>query len=68
MPSSWSPFKSAPRFEAQSFLMELAEGNASITDIPKHAFDFDAKTEEKHIPTRVKKLKAKPELEETVVQ
>jgi polyphosphate kinase len=62
------PFKSAPRFEAQSFLMELAEGNASITDIPKHAFDFDAKTEEKHIPTRVKKLKAKPELEETVVQ
>ena len=30
------PFKSAPGFEAQGFLMRLAEGKASVSDIPKY--------------------------------
>jgi len=30
------PYKSAPVFEAQSFLMRLAEGKASVSDIPKY--------------------------------
>jgi polyphosphate kinase len=34
--SKVEPYKSAPVFEAQSFLMRLAEGKASVSDIPKY--------------------------------
>jgi polyphosphate kinase len=44
------PYKSAPVFEAQGFLMRLAEGKASVSDIPKHIL----------VPSSEKAFSAKP--------
>ncbi|AXC14362.1 Polyphosphate kinase [Acidisarcina polymorpha] len=42
------PYKSAPRFESQTFLMRLAEGKASVSDIPKYLPASPAKQHREH--------------------
>jgi polyphosphate kinase len=63
--STVEPYKSAPVFSAQDFLMQLAEGKASVSDIPKYN---PAPAEEpkhaaaKHTPP-AKKVRRKPQPE-----
>ncbi len=66
------PFKSAPRFEAQEFLMALAEGKSSVSDIPKpvaaqpanHHLNGVEKPQAKCSTPRPRKAKPRRELEE----
>ncbi len=53
------PYKSAPAFESQSFLMELAEGKVSVSDIPKHAFDEPEKPKQQPRAPSAKKSRTK---------
>jgi polyphosphate kinase len=59
------PGKSQTPFEAQSFLMRLAEGKASVSDIPK----YEPKPAEQLRPApAARKARRKPQLEEVAVE
>ncbi len=54
------PYKSAPAFDAQSFLIQLAEGKASISDIPKAEIAAPEKPKRAVKPLPAKKATRKP--------
>src|SRR5271170_59148 len=55
------PYKSAPLFAAQTFLMELAEGKASASAIPKTSLVSAEKLEHTAKPATAKRTRHKPQ-------
>src|SRR5271170_372027 len=54
------PYKSAPAFDVQTFLMQLAEGKASVSDIPKLALVTPEKPKHTAKPVPAKRARPKP--------